>query len=105
MSLGDQLSKMSLGRTGGDPMADALKRGKPPTLGEVKRSLKACLHCNFALTSDPSFLPLQLMIKTLVTTITHMEGLPSKFTFTSASCLWNDDLRMSVWKLQIVLQR
>ncbi|KIJ69131.1 hypothetical protein HYDPIDRAFT_172597 [Hydnomerulius pinastri MD-312] len=41
MSLGDQLSKMSLCRTGCDPMADALKRGKLPTLGEVKRSLKS----------------------------------------------------------------
>ncbi|KIJ17008.1 hypothetical protein PAXINDRAFT_113249 [Paxillus involutus ATCC 200175] len=90
MSLGDQLSKMSLGRTGGDPMADALKRGKPPTLGEVKRSLKACLHCNFALTSDPSFLPLQLMIKTLVTTITHMEGLP-KCRYGNFKLFFNDN--------------
>lgn len=58
MSLGDQLSKMTLAYTGGrDPMAEALKHGKLPTLGEVKRSLK-------------------LMIKTLVTTISHMEGLP-----------------------------
>ncbi|KAL4062906.1 HORMA domain-containing protein [Scleroderma citrinum] len=55
MSLGDQLSKMCLGSSGGrDPLTDALKRGKVPTLGEVKRSLK-----------------------TLVTTISHMESLPS----------------------------
>lgn len=38
-------------------MAKSLKQGKLPTLGEVKRSLK-------------------LMIKTLVTTISHMENLP-----------------------------
>src|SRR5438445_9479349 len=41
MSLGDQLSKMSLAYTGDrDPIAEALKDGKLPTLGEVKRSLK-----------------------------------------------------------------
>ncbi|KAG2100211.1 HORMA domain-containing protein, partial [Suillus discolor] len=35
MTLGDQLSKMSLARP--DPVSDALKKGKLPTLGEVKR--------------------------------------------------------------------
>lgn len=41
MTLGDQLSKMSLAVSEhGDPMSDALRRGKIPTLGEVKRSLK-----------------------------------------------------------------
>ncbi|KAG1823276.1 HORMA domain-containing protein, partial [Suillus variegatus] len=35
MTLGDQLSKMSLARP--DPVSDALKTGKLPTLGEVKR--------------------------------------------------------------------
>lgn len=38
MTLGDQLSKMSLARP--DPVSDALKTGKLPTLGEVKRSVK-----------------------------------------------------------------
>ncbi|KAG2366049.1 HORMA domain-containing protein [Suillus spraguei] len=38
MTLGDQLSKMSLARP--DPVSEALKKGKIPTLGEVKRSVK-----------------------------------------------------------------
>ncbi|KIK79348.1 hypothetical protein PAXRUDRAFT_36464 [Paxillus rubicundulus Ve08.2h10] len=82
MSLGDQLSKMSLCRTGGDPMADALKQGKLPTLGEVKRSLKECLRS--------SILPLQLMIKTLVTTISHMECLP-KCRYGNFKLFFNDN--------------
>lgn len=58
LSLGDQLSKLSLGYARSEElMAKSLKQGKLPTLGEVKRSLK-------------------LMIKTLVTTISHMENLP-----------------------------
>lgn len=58
LSLGDQLSKLSLGYARSEElMAKSLKQGKLPTLGEVKRSLK-------------------LMIKTLVTTISHMESLP-----------------------------
>jgi hypothetical protein len=38
MTLGDQLSKMSLARP--DPVSEALKKGQMPTLGEVKRSVK-----------------------------------------------------------------
>jgi meiosis-specific protein len=43
MSLGDDLMKLSL--SGGkkkdvDPVANASKKGRLPTLGEVKRSLK-----------------------------------------------------------------
>ncbi|KAF8559714.1 hypothetical protein OG21DRAFT_1402333 [Imleria badia] len=54
MSLGDQLSKMSLHRVDGDPVADALKRGHLPTLGDVKRTLKVlmvpeCRYGNFKL--------------------------------------------------------
>ncbi|KAH7923473.1 hypothetical protein BV22DRAFT_1169347 [Leucogyrophana mollusca] len=49
MSLGDQLSNMSLGTMKrADPVADAMKRGKMPTLGEVKKSLK-CRYGNFKL--------------------------------------------------------
>ncbi|KAF9246385.1 HORMA domain-containing protein [Melanogaster broomeanus] len=66
MTLGDQLSKMSLCRTGADPMADALKRGKLPTLGEVKRSLK-----------------------TLMTTISQMETLP-KCRYGNFKLFFND---------------
>ncbi|KAG6330851.1 hypothetical protein ID866_8238 [Astraeus odoratus] len=47
MSLGDQLSELSLGRTGSlDPVSETLKRGKLPTLGEVKRSLKLFFNEN-----------------------------------------------------------
>lgn len=53
MSLGDQLSKMTLHRMDGDPVADALKRGNLPTLGDVKRSLKVY--------STPLFLEPKLM--------------------------------------------
>lgn len=44
MSLGDELMKLSLSgkKKGNDPVADASKQGKLPTLGEVKRSLKVC---------------------------------------------------------------
>ena len=40
MTLGDDLMKLSLSGKNSDPVADATKKGKVPTLGEVKRSLK-----------------------------------------------------------------
>lgn len=42
MSLGDDLMKLSISgkKKANDPVADATKKGKLPTLGEVKRSLK-----------------------------------------------------------------
>ena len=55
MSLGDQLSKMSLHRVDGDPVVDALKRGNLPTLGDVKRSLKVYFALNFPLSLDSSY--------------------------------------------------
>ena len=44
MSLGDDLMKMSISgsRKAADPVADATRKGRVPTLGEVKRSLKVC---------------------------------------------------------------
>ncbi|KAI6131997.1 HORMA domain-containing protein [Pisolithus croceorrhizus] len=43
LSLGDQLSQLSLGyERSEEPMTKSLKQGKQPTLGEVKRSLKVC---------------------------------------------------------------
>lgn len=72
LSLGDQLSQLSLSYAGSEePMAKSLKQGKQPTLGEVKRSLK-------------------LMIKTLVTTISHMESLP-KSRFGNFKLFFNED--------------
>ncbi|KAI9571402.1 HORMA domain-containing protein [Boletus coccyginus] len=48
MSLGDQLSKMSLHRLDGDPVVDALKRGNLPTLGDME-ALPKCRYGNFKL--------------------------------------------------------
>ncbi|KAG1741980.1 HORMA domain-containing protein [Suillus lakei] len=69
MTLGDQLSKMSLARP--DPVSEALKKGKMPTLGEVKRSVKA-------------------MIKSLITTINQMENLP-KNRYGNFKLFFNED--------------
>ncbi|KAG1899799.1 HORMA domain-containing protein [Suillus fuscotomentosus] len=69
MTLGDQLSKMSLARP--DPVSDALKKGKLPTLGEVKRSVK-------------------VMIKSLITTINQMESLP-KNRYGNFKLFFNED--------------
>lgn len=55
MSLGDKLSKMSLHRVDGDPIVDALKQGKLPTLGDVKRSLKVYIAYNCPSNSDTSY--------------------------------------------------
>jgi hypothetical protein len=42
MSLGDDLQKMSLdgGRKPVDPVAEAIKMGRAPTMREVKKSVK-----------------------------------------------------------------
>ena len=42
MTLGEEMANMSLSssRKEHDPVAEATKKGKLPTLGEVKRSLK-----------------------------------------------------------------
>ncbi|KAG1890749.1 HORMA domain-containing protein [Suillus subluteus] len=69
MTLGDQLSKMSLARP--DPVSEALKKGQIPTLGEVKRSVKA-------------------MIKSLITTINQMENLP-KNRYGNFKLFFNED--------------
>ena len=48
MSLGDDLMKLSIsGGKRADPVSDATKKGKIPTLGEVKRSLKVCIFSDF----------------------------------------------------------
>lgn len=44
MTLGEDLMKMSLSGKKSDPVIDATKKGKIPTLGEVKRSLKVRDH-------------------------------------------------------------
>ncbi|KAH7908764.1 HORMA domain-containing protein [Hygrophoropsis aurantiaca] len=72
MSMGDQLSNMSLGSSRRrDPVADAMKQGKMPTLGEVKKSLKA-------------------MIRTLLMAIGNMESLP-KCRYGNFKLFFNED--------------
>ncbi|TFK54684.1 DNA-binding protein [Heliocybe sulcata] len=62
MSLGDDLMKMSLNQCHGedaDPVAEAIKQGKTPTLGEVKRSVKT-------------------LVKNLIQATTQMDALPRR---------------------------
>ncbi|TFY66672.1 hypothetical protein EVG20_g4411 [Dentipellis fragilis] len=61
MSLGEDLMRMSLNgqKPAGDPVTEATKQGKAPTLGEVKMSLKT-------------------LIKTLIQAITNMDRLPKR---------------------------
>ncbi|KAA1469348.1 DNA-binding protein [Dentipellis sp. KUC8613] len=61
MSLGEDLMRMSLNgqKPAGDPVAEATRQGKAPTLGEVKLSLKT-------------------LIKTLIQAITNMDRLPKR---------------------------
>ncbi|KAJ3013263.1 hypothetical protein NUW54_g1639 [Trametes sanguinea] len=60
MSLGEDMMNLSLsGSRSQDPVADAARRGKVPTLGEVKRSLKA-------------------LIKNLIQATTQMDALPRR---------------------------
>ncbi|KAI0092965.1 HORMA domain-containing protein [Irpex rosettiformis] len=60
MSLGDDLMNLSISGRGkkSDPVSDATRKGKVPTLGEVKRSLKT-------------------LIKNLIQATTQMDALPS----------------------------
>ncbi|KAI0707776.1 HORMA-domain-containing protein [Earliella scabrosa] len=61
MTLGDEMMNLSLSgsRQVQDPVAEATKRGKVPTLGEVKRSLKT-------------------LIKNLIQATTQMDALPKR---------------------------
>ncbi|KAI8989768.1 HORMA-domain-containing protein [Trametes punicea] len=61
MSLGADMMNLSLSGSGAsyDPVADATRRGRIPTLGEVKRSLKA-------------------LIKNLIQATTQMDALPKR---------------------------
>lgn len=47
MSLGDNLDKMSLKESGKDPVVQAAKKGKPPTVKDVKKSLKVSSSSSF----------------------------------------------------------
>jgi meiosis-specific protein len=48
MTLGDKLNKLALNShstTKLDPVTEAMAKGKAPTLGDVKQSVKACICC------------------------------------------------------------
>ncbi|KAF7337922.1 HORMA domain-containing protein [Mycena venus] len=59
MSLGDDLDKMSLKDLGKDPIVQAAKKGKAPTLKDVKKSVKT-------------------LLKTLIHSTTQMDVLPKR---------------------------
>ncbi|TBU35629.1 HORMA-domain-containing protein [Dichomitus squalens] len=61
MTLGEEMNKLSLSAPSRaqDPVAEAMRKGKVPTLGEVKRSLKA-------------------LIKNLIQATTQMDPLPKR---------------------------
>ena len=77
MSLGDDLMNLSISGRGkkSDPVTDATKKGKVPTLGEVKRSLK--VRSPFVLNIEVLIHFLQTLVKTLINTISNMDALPS----------------------------
>ncbi|KAJ7137828.1 HORMA domain-containing protein [Mycena epipterygia] len=59
MSLGENLDKMSLRESAKDPVVQAAKKGKPPTLKDVKKSVKT-------------------LLKTLIHSTTQMDVLPKR---------------------------
>ncbi|KAK1227809.1 hypothetical protein PQX77_009184 [Marasmius sp. AFHP31] len=59
MTLGDDLNKMSLHDKTNDPLMDSARKGKVPTLKDVKKSVKA-------------------LLKSLITSMTHMDVLPKR---------------------------
>ncbi|KAJ7481133.1 HORMA domain-containing protein [Mycena galericulata] len=59
MSLGDNMGKMSLKESAKDPVVQAAKKGKAPTLKDVKKSVKT-------------------LLKTLIHSTTHMDVLPKR---------------------------
>ena len=77
MTLGEEMAKVSLSeiRKNYDPVSEATKKGRVPTLGEVKRSLK--VKSPFVLNIDVLIHFLQTLVKTLINTISNMDALPS----------------------------
>ncbi|KAJ7735275.1 HORMA domain-containing protein [Mycena maculata] len=57
MSLGDNLDKMSLKESSKDPVVQAAKRGKPPTVKDVKKSVKTLLKTLIHSTNQMDVLP------------------------------------------------
>ena len=77
MSLGEDMMNLSLSATdkSHDPVADATRRGKIPTLGEVKRSLKVSINTTHA--RYHSMCSIQALVKNLIQATTQMDALPS----------------------------
>src|SRR5882762_7453447 len=89
MSLGEDLMRMSLKSPSGsvDPAAEASKKGKVPTLGEVQKSLKVRLSMLVTVIVLNLWCCLiQQLIKTLIQATSHMESLPSEFFHFLAAC-------------------
>lgn len=80
MSLGEDLMRMSLKSSGrvADPAADASRKGKVPTLGEVQKSLKVRSFMILVATVLNEWCLVQQLIKTLIQATSHMESLPSR---------------------------
>jgi hypothetical protein len=98
------MSNMSLVRS--DPVSEALKKGKMPTLGEVKRSIKVRKTLRTGGISFTSIFGFQAMIKSLITTINQMENLPSVYHhFFIATSTTTILCRKSLRQFQAVLQR
>ncbi|KAJ7766735.1 HORMA domain-containing protein [Mycena metata] len=71
MSLGDDLDKMSLKESAKDPIVQAAKKGKAPTLKDVKKSVKT-------------------LLKTLIHATTQMDVLPKR-RFAAFKLFYNDE--------------
>ncbi|KAF5389023.1 hypothetical protein D9757_005083 [Collybiopsis confluens] len=71
MSLGDELQRMSLQGMEKDPVLEAARRGVPPTLKDVKRSVKT-------------------LLKTLISSMNHMETLPRR-RYATFKLFYTDD--------------
>lgn len=60
-----------------DPVAEAIKRGKAPTLRDVKKSVKVLFFSFFFVCLYVTSLASQTLLKTLIHAMTHMDVLPS----------------------------
>jgi meiosis-specific protein len=79
MSLGEDIQRMSLNSEEGegpDPVTQAAKQGKVPTLGEVKRSVKVCMRA-FVVFIVLILATWQALVKRLIHATTQMDPLPS----------------------------
>ena len=82
MTLGDKLNNMSLNsRTTGkvDPVTESMTKGKAPTLGDVKQSVKVCTvvrSYGFRI----HLLHYQNLVRSLIAAIQTLNALPSMWS-------------------------